>query len=86
MQAGLPLGDERPEVPMARVAGWELEIFGSHGRAVWSHDLAGYPRPSREPRGAYDPRIEKWRVTLQEKPRRDWQDGLRIQAEHHHDG
>ena len=34
VQAGLPLCDERPEVPMARVAGWELEIFGSHGLAL----------------------------------------------------
>ena len=34
VQAGLPLGEERPEVPMARVAGWELEIFGSHGLAL----------------------------------------------------
>ena len=34
VQAGLPLGDERPEVPMARVAGWELEITGSHGIAA----------------------------------------------------
>ena len=63
VQAGLPLGDERPEVPMARVAGWELEIYGSHGLA--SHDLpaildlvsAGRLRP--------DASIQR-RVTLQE--------------------
>ena len=33
MQVGLPLG-LRPNVPMARVAGWELEIVGSHGCAA----------------------------------------------------
>ena len=32
-QVGLPLGaaDGAPQVPMARVAGWELELVGSHG-------------------------------------------------------
>ena len=28
---GLPLGGEPPVVPMARVAGREIEIIGSHG-------------------------------------------------------
>eukprot|EP00928_Gymnodinium_smaydae_P053170 TRINITY_DN37220_c0_g1_i1.p1 TRINITY_DN37220_c0_g1~~TRINITY_DN37220_c0_g1_i1.p1 ORF type:complete len:354 (-),score=54.81 TRINITY_DN37220_c0_g1_i1:349-1410(-) len=31
VQVGLPLGSESPSIPMARVAGWELEILGSHG-------------------------------------------------------
>ena len=34
VQVGLPLGDPAPSVPMARVAGWELEITGSHGIAA----------------------------------------------------
>lgn len=33
VQVGLPLGGCSPVVPMARVAGWELEIYGSHGMA-----------------------------------------------------
>eukprot|EP00930_Biecheleria_cincta_P056054 TRINITY_DN42247_c0_g1_i1.p1 TRINITY_DN42247_c0_g1~~TRINITY_DN42247_c0_g1_i1.p1 ORF type:complete len:384 (+),score=51.92 TRINITY_DN42247_c0_g1_i1:35-1153(+) len=31
VQVGLPLGGVEPRVPMSRVAGWELEIIGSHG-------------------------------------------------------
>jgi alcohol dehydrogenase len=32
VQIGLPLGDSNaPQIPMARVAGWELELIGSHG-------------------------------------------------------
>lgn len=32
VQVGLPLGDSNaPQIPMARVAGWELELIGSHG-------------------------------------------------------
>ena len=31
VQVGLPLGGEPPVVPMARVAGREIEIIGSHG-------------------------------------------------------
>ena len=31
LKVGLPLGGEPPVVPMARVAGREIEIIGSHG-------------------------------------------------------
>ena len=31
VEVGLPLGGEPPVVPMARVAGREIEIIGSHG-------------------------------------------------------
>jgi alcohol dehydrogenase len=32
VQVGLPLGaSNAPQIPMARVAGWELELIGSHG-------------------------------------------------------
>jgi alcohol dehydrogenase len=31
VQAGLPIGDKPPIVPMARVANREIEILGSHG-------------------------------------------------------
>ena len=32
VQVGLPLGAHaEPRIPMARVAGWELELVGSHG-------------------------------------------------------
>ena len=34
VQVGLPLGGKAPIVPMARVAGRELEIIGSHGLAA----------------------------------------------------
>lgn len=34
VQVGLPLGGAKPEVPMARVAGREIEIIGSHGMAA----------------------------------------------------
>merc|ERR1712238_98265 len=34
IQVGLPLGDQRPIVPMGMVAGKELEIKGSHGCAA----------------------------------------------------
>ena len=63
VQAGLPLGDERPEVPMARIAGWELEIFGSHGLA--SHDLPAILDLVATGRLEPDASIER-RVTLQE--------------------
>jgi len=33
IQVGLPLGLQ-PQIPMARVAGWELELIGSHGMAA----------------------------------------------------
>ena len=33
VQVGLPL-ELRPAIPMARVAGWELELIGSHGMAA----------------------------------------------------
>ena len=33
-QAGIPLGDHAPAVPMARVVGWELEITVPHGIAA----------------------------------------------------
>jgi len=63
VQAGLPLGDERPEVPMARVAGWELEIFGSHGLA--SHDLPAILDLVSDGRLRPEATVER-RVTLQE--------------------
>ena len=63
VQAGLPLGDEKPEVPMARVAGWELEIFGSHGLA--SHDLPAILDLVASRRLQPDASIQR-RVTLQE--------------------
>jgi alcohol dehydrogenase len=34
IQVGLPLGESRPEIPMAMVAGRELELVGSHGFAA----------------------------------------------------
>lgn len=34
VQVGLPLGGLAPSIPMARVAGWELELIGSHGIAA----------------------------------------------------
>ncbi len=34
VQVGLPIGDHRPQVPMGRVAGKEIEIIGSHGFAA----------------------------------------------------
>lgn len=34
VQVGLPLGGVTPLVPMARVAGREIEIIGSHGLAA----------------------------------------------------
>eukprot|EP01065_Artemidia_motanka_P006925 TRINITY_DN13386_c0_g1_i2.p1 TRINITY_DN13386_c0_g1~~TRINITY_DN13386_c0_g1_i2.p1 ORF type:complete len:320 (+),score=57.45 TRINITY_DN13386_c0_g1_i2:288-1247(+) len=34
VQVGLPLGGRGPDIPMARVAGYELEIHGSHGCAA----------------------------------------------------
>lgn len=33
VQVGLPLGHATPEIPMAMVAGRELELIGSHGFA-----------------------------------------------------
>ena len=32
VQVGLPLGGVPPSIPMARVAAWELELIGSHGK------------------------------------------------------
>ena len=63
VQAGLPLGDEKPEVPMARVAGWELEIFGSHGLA--SHDLPAILDLVSDGRLRPEATVER-RVTLHE--------------------
>ena len=34
VQVGLPIGGRPPHIPMGRVAGWELEIVGSHGFAA----------------------------------------------------
>jgi alcohol dehydrogenase len=34
VQVGLPIGDQRPQVPMGMVAGKELELVGSHGFAA----------------------------------------------------
>ena len=53
VQVGLPLGGSAPEIPMARVAGRELEIVGSHGLAasdmpaILSLVAAGKLDPSR---------------------------------------
>ena len=63
VQAGLPLGEEKPDVPMARVAGWELEIYGSHGLA--SHDLPAILDLVAAGRLQPDASIQR-RVTLQE--------------------
>jgi|UPI000581A3B2 alcohol dehydrogenase len=34
VQVGLPIGDVSPNIPMGLVAGWEIEILGSHGFAA----------------------------------------------------
>lgn len=34
VQVGLPIGERKPQVPMGRVAGKELEVIGSHGFAA----------------------------------------------------
>jgi len=34
VQVGLPIGDNKPEIPMGMIAGKEIEIYGSHGCAA----------------------------------------------------
>ena len=39
VQVGLMLGDHaNPAIPMSRVIGHELEIYGSHGMQAWRYD------------------------------------------------
>lgn len=54
VQVGLMLGDHAtPQIPMARVIGHELEIYGSHGMQAWRYDAmlsmmaSGTLRPER---------------------------------------
>lgn len=66
VQVGLPLGDHAPAIPMAMVAGKELEIVGSHGCAA--EDMPAILSLVKE--GRLDPRklIER-EVTLEEGAR-----------------
>ena len=39
VQVGLMLGDDtEAPIPMARIIGWELEVYGSHGMQAWRYD------------------------------------------------
>lgn len=39
VQVGLILGDDvEAPIPMARIIGWELEVYGSHGMQAWRYD------------------------------------------------
>lgn len=39
VQIGLMLGDDiEAPIPMARIIGWELEVYGSHGMQAWRYD------------------------------------------------
>jgi alcohol dehydrogenase len=66
VQVGLLLGDDTdPRMPMGRVIGWELEVYGSHG--LQAH---AYPEMLRMIEyGALDPaRLVTRRVALDEVP------------------
>jgi len=63
VQVGLPIGDVPPVVPMGLVAGWEIEIYGSHGFS--SDDLPGLLDMVAQ--GGLDPgRLVEREVTLAE--------------------
>ena len=66
MQVGLLVGDDAdPSIPMGRVIGWELEIYGSHG--LQAH---AYPEMLRLiEHGVLDPsRLLTKRVALSDVP------------------
>ena len=66
MQVGLLLGDEAdPRLPMGRVIGWELEIYGSHGLQAHAYpELLGLIE-----QGRLDPaKLVTQRVALDEVP------------------
>lgn len=66
VQVGLLLGDEAdPRLPMGRVIGWELELYGSHGLQAHAYpELLGLIE-----RGGLDPaRLVTKRVALDEVP------------------
>jgi alcohol dehydrogenase len=66
VQVGLLLGDDAdPRMPMGRVIGWELEVYGSHG--LQAH---AYPEMLRmiEYRALDPARLVTRRVALDEVP------------------